>query len=305
MSARAALSCAALLAAVALPIGAQRPTPPPPPVKRLIIHADDLGMSVSVNRAAMLAVEAGTVSSVSVMVPTPSFDDAVDRIKAHQNLDVGVHLTLTSEWLGVRWRPILPAEMVPSLVDADGYFHRKWDPTKVNPLEAEQELRAQILTARQVGLQLTHIDVHQFVLYGSGRPFAEVLANIAKDEGLPVLLAKSGLPGSAQVAELFTNPVILESIHTIGPAETAGRWPQWYANTLRALPPGVNEIIVHPGFDDEELRRIIVGQEAWGAAWRQRETNVLTSPEFRKQIDERGLILIGWRSVPPPLAPRK
>ncbi len=291
------------MAALTLPLAAQRPAPAPPPIKRLIVHADDLGMAVSVNRAAMAAFEAGTVSSVSVMVPAPAFDDAVERIKAHPTLDVGVHLTLTSEWTGVRWRPILPAQMVPSLVDEQGFFHRTWDATKVNPLEVEQELRAQIVTARQAGLQLTHIDVHQNVLFTSGHTFAELLAGIATDEGLPVLLARSGLVGSAPVAALMSNPIILESVHTIGPAETPGGWARWYDNTLRALPPGVNLLVVHPGFDDEEMQRMMVGQEAWGAAWRQRETDVLLSPEFRKQLSERGLILIGWRSVPPP--PRK
>lgn len=291
---------AALVAALSHPLVAQRPAPPPPPVKRLIVHADDLGMSVSIDKAAMAAVEAGTVSSVSVMVPAPAFDDAVERIKAHPSLDVGVHLTLTSEWLGVRWRPILPVQMVPSLVDEQGFFHRTWDATKANPLEVEQELRAQILTARQAGLQLTHLDVHQNVLFTSGHTFAEVLANVATDEGLPVLLAKSGLAGSAQVASFLPNPVILESVRTISAAESPGGWARWYDNTLRALPPGVNLLVVHPGYDDEEMRTMIVGQEAWGAAWRQRETDVLLSPEFRKQLSERGLILIGWRSVPPP-----
>jgi hypothetical protein len=268
-----------------------------PPAIRLIVHADDVGMALSVNRAVFAALERGTVSSMSVMVPGPAFDDAVARILAHPGVDVGVHLTLTSEWAGVRWGPVLPREQVPSLVDASGKFRQVWDPIQVKPAEVELELRAQIKRARDAGLPISHLDVHQFVLYHSGRVLAEILARISRDEDLPVLLARHGLPGSEEVAAALPGTRMLDNLQTIGPAEPPGRWMRYYEMLVRDLPPGVSEVIVHPGYDDSELRAATAGADAWGAAWRQRELDVLMSDQFRQLLEEHHVLLVQWHGL--------
>ena len=265
--------------------------------KRLIIHADDIGMSESVNRAAFALVERGTVTSLSVMVPAPAFAHAVAWLKEHPETDVGVHLTLTSEWSAVRWRPVSPPDSVPSLVEADGTLKQRWSASSADPRDVDRELRAQIALARRSGLTITHLDVHQFALYGVGRRYAELLAKIAIDEDLPVLLARDGLPGSEQVASLMRDPIIIDAIKSIGPGEMPSQWAHYYDGIVRTLPYGVTELIVHPGFDDEELRAMTVGYGKWGAAWRQREYDVLASDAFKKLLADRSILLSRWRTL--------
>jgi predicted glycoside hydrolase/deacetylase ChbG (UPF0249 family) len=284
-----ALSLATVFAAVG--VDAQLPA------KRLIIHADDIGMSESVNRAAFALVERGTVTSLSMMVPAPAFEHAVAWLKVHPDVDVGVHLTLTSEWSAVRWRPISPADSVPSLVDAEGMLKQRWSASTADPRDVDRELRAQITVAKRSGVKITHLDVHQFALYGVGRRYAELIAKIATDEDLPLLLARDGLPGSDQVAGLMRDPIIIDAIKSIGPGTMPSQWMHFYEGIVRTLPFGVTELIVHPGFDDAELRATTAGFEKWGAAWRQREYDVLASDAFKKLLEERSIVLGRWGTL--------
>lgn len=267
------------------------------PAKRLIIHADDIGMSESVNHAAFALVERGTVTSLSLMVPAPAFEHAVAWLKLHPDVDVGVHLTLTSEWSTVRWRPVSPADSVPSLVDTDGMLKQRWSASTADPRDVERELRAQIVLAKRSGVTITHLDVHQFLLYGVGRRYAELLAKIATDEDLPLLLARDGLPGSEQIAALMREPIIIDAIKSVGPGTMPTQWAHYYDGIVRTLPYGVTELIVHPGFDDAELRTTTAGFEKWGAAWRQREYDVLASAAFKKLLADRSIVLARWRKL--------
>lgn len=90
--------------------------------KLLIIHGDDAGMCYSANIATAEALKKGIVTSTSVMVPCPWFLHFAEWAKANPEADIGIHLTMTSEWDHYRWRPLTPADRVPSLVDKDGFF---------------------------------------------------------------------------------------------------------------------------------------------------------------------------------------
>ncbi len=121
----------------------------PPGTKLIIVHADDLGETHSVNAAAIKALQGGTINSASLMVPCPWFPEIADYAKSHPDADFGLHLTLTSERVYYRWGPVAPADKVPSLVDQSGYFHHDWEENEhVNAKEVEVELRAQIERAR-------------------------------------------------------------------------------------------------------------------------------------------------------------
>src|SRR3989442_7418874 len=94
----------------------------PASARLLVIHADDLGMNHSVNRATFEALEKGWITSASILVPCPWFPEVVKWAKEHPNADLGIHQALNSEWTDLRWGPISGAGRVPSLVDENGYL---------------------------------------------------------------------------------------------------------------------------------------------------------------------------------------
>src|SRR2546422_1023639 len=117
----------------------------PRDAKLLIVHADDVGVTHSVNAATIQGLESGLVNSASLMVPCPWFPEIADYAISHPDADFGLHLTLTSERVYYRWGPVASKDKVPSLVDENGYFHHDWKPTtRINLKEVDRELRAQI-----------------------------------------------------------------------------------------------------------------------------------------------------------------
>jgi predicted glycoside hydrolase/deacetylase ChbG (UPF0249 family) len=157
--------------------------------KRVVIHEDDVGMSHGANTAFVELCRLGTCSSGSVMVPCPWFPEAAEIAAADPALDVGVHLTLTSEQKPYRWRPLTSPPRSAGMTDDLGYF---W-PTvpaarKAHPEAVEAELRAQIDCALSAGIDVTHLDAHM----GTAQmpEFVSIYRKLGRDYRLPVLLPK-------------------------------------------------------------------------------------------------------------------
>src|ERR1700740_2398039 len=124
----------------------------PPGTKLLVVHADDLGETHSVNAAAIKALQGGTINSASMMVPCPWFPEIADYAKSHPDADFGLHLTLTSERVYYRWGPVASRDKVASLVAENGYFHHDWEQNEhIDAKEVEIELRSQIDRALAMG----------------------------------------------------------------------------------------------------------------------------------------------------------
>lgn len=131
--------------------------------KTLLIRCDDIGMSHSVNMAAKELIDAGIPFSASVMFACPWYQEAVDLLKEHPEISVGVHLTLNAEWKNYRWGPVTGKNAVPSLVDSCGYFtpsRALFEANKPKLKEIEKELRAQVERAMNSGLKISYLDHH-------------------------------------------------------------------------------------------------------------------------------------------------
>src|SRR5215212_11076412 len=131
----------------------------PANAKLLIIHGDDLGVAHSVNVASFEALGSGAITSASIMMPTPWVAEVAAFARAHPDADLGLHLTITSEWETYRWRSVASSERVPSRLDSVGTMGRDGArvAATVKPEEVERELRAQIDRAIALGIRPTHV----------------------------------------------------------------------------------------------------------------------------------------------------
>jgi predicted glycoside hydrolase/deacetylase ChbG (UPF0249 family) len=277
----------------------------PADAKLLIVHADDLGMAHSVNAASIKGLESGLVSSASVMVPCPWFPEIAAYAKAHPEADLGLHLTLTSEWKSFRWGPVLPRDRVKSLVAPDGYLY----PTeaeaaaKADPREAEAEIRAQIERSIAFGMKPTHLDSHMGTLYQNKALF-ETLLRVGREYRLPVMVSKEWAAQASFLPSILDpKDVVIDRMIDVLPNVPPERWGAFYAEAVKGLKPGVTVLIAHLAYDDAEMRAISVDHPDWGAGWRQRDMTFFTSEEFRRLLKENDVTLITWRDVGKLLAP--
>ncbi len=270
--------------------------------KYVIIHADDAGMSHSVNRATIQAMEQGVVSSASIMVPCPWFPEFAKYTREHPDKDYGIHLTLNSEWDLYRWGPVAGRQRVPSLVDQDGFL---WDDVKqvaehVKVEEAEIELRAQIERAREFGVPLSHLDTHMGSAFS--RPdLARLYVKLALDYDLPALAVRP--TPSNQVETAFPDAVriisplqdaslpILDDVYQFYERGAYEQRKQRYLETLRHLPAGVSEVIIHCGYDDPELRSITSSVDI-----RDSDRRIFLDPDVRALLDAEGIQLMTWKA---------
>jgi predicted glycoside hydrolase/deacetylase ChbG (UPF0249 family) len=262
----------------------------------LILHADDLGMAHSVDRASFEALEKGWVSSASILVPCPWLPEVLQFAKKHPEADLGIHLALNSEWTPFRWGPVSPRSDVPSLLDEEGYLPLVEEAVvdKARPAEVERELRAQILRAQALGLPPTHLDSHMGTLDRTSPLFA-IYRGLGKEFGLPIRMASEAPhpfeTGAGAGEALIRRVVQLE--HGVA----AKDWFAAYKKLLEPLPPGVYEMIVHLAYDDEEMRGATFGHPDWGAGWRQSDFDLVRSPEFHDLLHRLGFTLVKWRDL--------
>ena len=270
-----------------------------PAARLLIVHADDIAITHSVNTAFIRGLESGLINSGSVMVASPWFPEVVAYARTHPEADLGVHLTLTSERTNYRWGPTAPQMEVPSLVDRLGYLHQTWAPeTRVNPHEVEVELRAQIEKAYAAGLRPTHLDSHQYRLQLGGRNLFLVFLRLGREYRLPVFVARNWFVQSSYLEPSLTSEdVVIDHTVTINPAVAPEAWPEFYRHAVESLPRGVTEFVIHPGLDDPELKAFSEDRPTWGAAWRQRDFDFFTSVEFRALLAKHDIRLITWREI--------
>ena len=271
----------------------------PSGTKLIVVHADDLGETHAVNAAAIKALERGSINSASLMVPCPWFPEIADYATSHPDVDFGLHLTVTSERVYYRWGPVADADKVPSLLDKYRYFYHDWEHNQhINPKEVEIELHAQIERALAMGVRPTHLDSHQYRLIMNGKELFDVLLRVAHEYKLPVFVTRDWFADHPYLQQsLGPGDIVLDHTVTIGPEVPAEKWPEFYILGLKNLQPGVTEFVIHPGFDDEELRAATRERSTWGSAWRQRDFDFFTSDQFRQILVQENIKLITWRDL--------
>ena len=156
--------------------------------KVVILHVDDAGMFYSANQGTIKAMEQGTASSCSIMMPCAWAASYTKHAIANPKLDVGIHLTLTSEWKDYRWSPLSGAKQVPGLIDKEGAMWPSVEEVVKNasPDEIEREIRAQVDRAITMGLKPTHMDSHMGTLFASPA-FMERYIKVGAEYRIPVM----------------------------------------------------------------------------------------------------------------------
>jgi hopanoid biosynthesis associated protein HpnK len=288
-------------------------------VRRLVINADDFGLTCGVNRAILEAQRNGVVTSATLMANGAAFDDAV-RTAATTHLSIGCHVVL------VDGSPLLPAGQLPSLIASDGHFPvnlttiaRKALTRKLNAAEIEAEATAQIRRLQSVGITVTHVDTHKHthmfpavlrpLLRAAQACGVRAIRNPFVPPGtLPawtILRSTKLLRRSAGVVALRRfNPTFNRLVHEIGMSTPDGCFgvvvtgsldQDFFRQIATAIPDGTWELVCHPGYADADLAQVHTRLRQS----RETELALLTSPEARSVLEKCGVELISYRDLAP------
>jgi predicted glycoside hydrolase/deacetylase ChbG (UPF0249 family) len=274
--------------------------------RSLIIHSDDAGMSHSVNRATIDAMEKGIVSSCSIMVPCPWFPEFAEWAKLHPEKDFGIHLTLNSEFGSYRWGPVAGRDKVPTLVDKDGYLHRSKEEVQAQarPAEVEIELRAQIDRALAAGIKLSHLDTHMGTVVSTG-DMLEIYVRLGLEYDLPVMIMRNvdpslaaGYPDLVKRNQTYVQALgsrglpVIDYLYQFYDGKDPATRQERYLRTFRDLKPGVTQMIIHCGYDDAELQAITGSHFLRGD-----DTRIFMDGNVKQQIEDMGIEIISWSEL--------
>jgi chitin disaccharide deacetylase len=286
-------------------------------VRRLIVNADDFGLTRGVNRAIVEAHSNGVVTSATLMANAFACEDAIRLAKSASAMSVGCHVVL------VDGSPVSIASRIPTLTDgADstsfeesiGRFGRRALLGRVDPNEVEMEVTAQIQKLQSAGIQLSHLDTHKHA-----HIFPQILVPLlraAKACGIRAIRNPFGrIAFSAVVARpklwkrygelMLLNPLagkfrryvaaegILTPDGSLGVAATGILDQRLLELIVESLPDGTWELVTHPGYNDADLDRVATRLRQS----RETELQLLTSADFRQQLDRSGIGLISYRSL--------
>jgi chitin disaccharide deacetylase len=277
-------------------------------LKQLIVNADDLGLTLGVNRGVLRAFQDGIVTSASLLVTGSAFEEAVALVRQHPELDVGLHLTLVEE------RAVLGREMLPTLVDetgrfprTSGEFFRRVFRKRINWDEVEREIAAQIARFQKTGLRLSHLNSHQHLhmfppIFQMVRRLTRGIDNVWIRNPAGPWRKTPGVRLGRWIQQLGLNLTRLSARRLHGlflpqmpdgmyGFEVSGRLTRSaLEQILRKIPDGLYELICHPGEDDAET---LTRYSHWGYRWAE-ELEALTAPNTRAVLNEQGIALTSF-----------
>lgn len=272
----------------------------PKEARLVIIHADDLGVSHSENAASIEALEKGSVRSASIMVPCPWFPEIAAYAKANPDKDLGLHLTLTSEWKHYKWGPVTAPDKVPGLINEYGYLHAAVDSVfqHATAAEAETEMRNQVKRAKLFGLDPSHLDAHMGTALYQPDYFKAYL-KIAHEFRIPAFIPRQ-LETVLKIkldTLVSSQDVLVDYVVTASPTDFKAGFKDFYSSEIKKLKPGLTYLIIHTAFDDAEMKAVTTDHPDWGAAWRQQDFDFFTSSECAKLLKENNIYVITWKEI--------
>lgn len=284
-------------------------------MKKLIVNADDFGLTAGVNRAIIEAHTRGMVTSATLMANMPAFAAAAALAREHPSLGVGLHFNIT------QGRPVADPSRVSSLLDERGEFPesgaafaRRLIAGRLRIEEVVIELRAQIEKALDAGLRLTHVDSHKHThaipqvyeaIITVIREYGVNAARLPREEWRFDRAAKSfkliaqsvGAFGAAQLCRISEARLKRLDVRTpdffFGVTRTGFWTKDWLIGLIERLPAGSSELMCHPGYNDDDLR----GAKTRLRASRENELRLLTDPDVIAKLEERGVMLINFASL--------
>jgi predicted glycoside hydrolase/deacetylase ChbG (UPF0249 family) len=272
-----------------------------------IIHTDDIGMCQASTTAFSKLWEFGIISSAATMVPCPWFLEAAAFCREHPDVDMGVHLTLTSEWETYRWGPLSTRDPASGLLDEEGCFFRSSEEAQEHGESdsVQRELQAQVDRAIKNGITPTHMDTHMGSV--AHPKFIAGYLQSAVQYGLPPMIMRMdeqawldfGLePDMAKVAaQMVTQleeqgiPLVdrITGLELVEPTDKEGRLA-YAMQSLDGLEPGITHFIIHPSEDTPELRAITPD---W--ACRVADFHTFMNQDLKDHIQNRGIHVIGYQ----------
>jgi hypothetical protein len=262
----------------------------------VVVHADDVGMCGATVDAFFDLADHGLTTSGSTMVPCPWFPAVAARCRGRHDVDIGVHLTLTSEWDAYRWGPISTRDPRSGLLDDEGYFFRNaglW--TALDPEAARAEMDAQVDRALVSGLDLTHLDCHMFAMLDASLIDHYVQVGLAR--GLPVLMTRqpqwvAALSEAAIGRWEQAGLPVFDHLREMPLDASGAGWLEVTMRLFDELPPGLTYLITHPARDTPELRAV-------AADWPQRvgDGDGFGREDLVTRVRAAGIHVIGWRPL--------
>lgn len=261
----------------------------------LIVHADDIGMHADQTDGTFNTMKTGMVKSGSVMVPCPDFKRVAQIWKNNPDLDLGIHLTLNSDW-GKKygWEGILPITQVPSLYNAEGILWRNPEQLMkhMSVDEAVLEFEAQILKVLKAGLRPTHIDAHYGNYYNRASLSQEVM-RLSRRYNLPMKPHRLHRDKMRKSGFVFPDSMWM-FFKLYGEKFFPGIRKKVYDNWLKELQPGVHELVIHPSHMSGEWSEIVGDFNSY---MRFGDFKYWTDPETKELAEKLGIIFIGYREL--------
>ncbi len=290
-------------------------------MRRLIINADDFGLTERINDAIVECHRNGIVTSTTLMANGPAFENATGRARTEQKLGIGVHLNLSEG------TPISDPSQLSPLINEWGRFHlspvqmlRKLMAKGIRLSKVEMELRAQIEKVLHAGIEVTHLDGHKHFHFIP--QFLQIALRLAQEYKIPAircagerntrlfrLAGRNWRSSPTVLKQFFTGKALsilasmmkarLESAglktpdYVLGIASTGFLDSHYLRNLIARLPDGTSELVCHPGYVDKQL------MESPTRLLQQRETEItaLVSPEAKEWLNRRGVQLINYRNL--------